>query len=130
MVGFERVAALDQIADALQDDERRVPFIQVPHGGRRAHRLERTDTANAENDFLLDACLAVAPVEAGGQLAVPRRVFREIRIEQEQLHAAEPDPPHRHQHAAVSKRNGDNAGLPVRGHRGLHRRLRPGELLV
>ena len=119
-----------QIADALQHDERGVPFVQVPDRRRRAERLERADAADAEDDFLLDARLAVAAVEPRRQLAVPRRVLLEIGVEQVQLHAAEPHAPHLHQHAAVAERHRDDAGLAVGGDGRLDRRVVPVQALV
>ena len=59
----------------------------------------------AEDDFLLHARLAIAAVEARRQLAIPRRVLFEIGVEQVQLDAAEPDAPHRHEHAAIAERD-------------------------
>ncbi len=128
--GVERVAALEQVADALQHDERRVPFVEVPRGRRRAHRLQRADAADAEDDLLLHARFAVAAVEPRGQLAVPRGVLFQIGVEQIQRHPAEPDAPHRYEDAAVAERHGDDARLPVGRDGRLDRRVRPREALV
>jgi hypothetical protein len=81
---------LEQFADALQHDERRVSLVEVPHGRRRSPaRAGHADAADAEDDLLLDARLPVAAVEARRQVAIPRRVLLEVRVEQEQLHAPE-----------------------------------------
>jgi hypothetical protein len=74
--------------DALQDDERGVSFVEVIDGRRTTHRLEHPHAADAEDDLLLDARLAIAAVEACRQLAIPRRVLLEIRVEQVQRDAA------------------------------------------
>ena len=63
---------LDEVADPLQHDEAGVPFVQVKDRRRHAERLQRPDAADAEDDLLLDARLAVAAVQARRQLAVPR----------------------------------------------------------
>ena len=127
---FERRAALDLIADALQDDERRVSFVQVP--GRRldAHGLEDADAADAEDDLLLDARLAVAAVEPRRELAIPGRVLLEIGVEEEEPDAAEPHLPDRHEHGAIPERHGDDAGAAVGPDGWLDRRIGPVEALV
>ena len=91
-------ALLDQIADPLQHDEAGVAFVQVEDAGVDAERLQRADAADAEDDLLLDARLAIAAVEARRQLAIPRRVLFEIGVEQVQRHAAEPHAPDRDEH--------------------------------
>ena len=71
------------IADALQDDEGGVAFVEMPGGGRDAHGLEDAHAADAEDDLLLDARLTVAAVEPRGELAVPWGVLLEIGVEQD-----------------------------------------------
>ena len=116
-ISFERVvegrAALDEIADALQHDEGRVPFVEVEDRRLDAERLQRADAADAEDDFLLHAGFAVAAVQARRQLAVPRRVLLEIGVEQVQLHAADPHAPDRDEHRAIAERHGGDARLAV-----------------
>ena len=127
---FERRAVLDLIADALQDDERRVSFVQVP--GRRldAHGLEDADAADAEDDLLLDARLAVASVETRRELAIPRRVLLEIGVEEEEPHAAELHLPDRHEDGAIPERHGDDAGAAVGSDGAFDRRIGPVQTLV
>src|SRR5205814_8424311 len=69
--GVERVTVLDVIADALQDDERGVSFIEMPCSRRHAECLQRAYAADPENDFLLHPCLAIAAVQACRQFAIP-----------------------------------------------------------
>ena len=73
------------LADALQHDERRVAFVEVPDGRVEPERAQRPHAADAEDDLLLDARLAVAAVEARRELAIPRRVLLEIGVEQIEL---------------------------------------------
>ena len=61
----ERPPVFDHVADPLQHDERGVPFVEVPGGRRCSHSPQGTDAADAENDLLLNAGLAVAAVETG-----------------------------------------------------------------
>ena len=126
----ERSALLDQLADALQRDEGGVAFVQVPHRRRDAERAQRAHAADAENDLLLDARLAIAAVEPRRQLAIPRRVLREIGVEQEQADAAEPHAPHRGQHRAIAERHRGDARPAVRRDRRLDRRVGPADALV
>ena len=91
---------------------------------------KRADAADAEDDFLLDAGLAIAAVEARRQLAIPRRVFREVGVEQEQPHAAEAHAPHRGQHRAIAERHGGDARPAIGRDRGFDRRLGPADALV
>ena len=126
----ERGAALDVFADALQRDERRVAFVQVPHRGRDAQRAQRAHAADAEDHLLLDAHLAIAAVEARRELAIPRRVLREIGVEQEQAHAPEPNPPDRGQHRAIAERHRGHAGAAFGREGGLDWRLHPRQPLV
>ena len=58
------------------------PSLRCQAGGSDADRLERAHAADAENDLLLDARFPVAAVEPRRQLAVPRGVLFEIRVEQ------------------------------------------------
>ncbi len=126
----ERAALLDHLADALQGDEGGVAFVQVPHRGRNAHGPQRAHAADAENDLLLDARFAIAAVEPRRQFTVPRRVFREVGVEQEQPHASEPHAPHRGEHGAIAERYRGDAGTSVRGDRRLDRRVRPADFFV
>ena len=126
----EARALLDQIADALQDDEAGVPFVEVKDAGIDAERLERAHAADAEDDLLLDAGLAIAAVEARRQLAIPRRVLLEAGVEQVERDAAEPHPPHGDQHRAIAERHRGDARLAVGRQRRFDRRVRPVEALV
>ena len=123
-------AALDEIANALQHDERGVPFVEVEDAGLDAERPQRAHAADAEDDFLLDARLAVAAVQPGRQLAIPRRVLLEIGVEQIQLHAADAHAPDRDEHRSIAERHRRDARLAVRRQRRLDRRVGPVEPLV
>ena len=87
-------ALLHQVAQALQDQERRVPFVDMPDRGLEAERGERAHPADAEHDLLLDAGGAVAAVELMRDVAILRVVFLEVGVEQVQGHAAGPHLPY------------------------------------
>ena len=59
-----------------------VPFVQVIDRGLVAHGLQHAHAANAKNDLLLHARLAIATVQARREVAVPWRVLLEVGIEQ------------------------------------------------
>ena len=126
----ERPSLLDHLADALQRHERGVAFVQVPHGGLDAERAQRAHAADTEDDFLLDARLAVAAVEPRRQLAVPRRVFREIGVEEEQAHAAKAHAPDGGQHRPIAERHRGDAGAPVGRDGRFNRRIDPADTFV
>ena len=96
---FPGLARREEVAHALQHDERRVAFVQVPHGRLQAERAQREHAAEAEHDFLLQARVLAAAVQPRGQLAIPRLVLLEVRVEQQQAHAPELHFPHLHEHA-------------------------------
>ena len=106
------------------------PSLRCHTVGAMPMRAQRAHAADAENDFLLDARFAIAAVEPRRQLAIPRRVFREVGVEQEQPHAPEPHAPHRGEHGAIAKRHRGDAGPSVRRDRRLDRRVGPADVLV
>ena len=106
------------------------PSLRWKTAGIDAERLQRAHAADAEDDFLLDAGLAVAAVQPRRQLAVPGRVLFERRVEQIQRDAAEPQAPHRDQHGAIAERHRRDARLAVRRQRRFDRRVGPVEPLV
>ena len=99
----------DVLVDALQDDESRVPFVQVPHGRCNPERAQRANAADAEDDLLLQTGFAIAAVETRREIAILRRVLLETRVEQVQVDAADPDFPDVGQHGAIAKRHRDDA---------------------
>ena len=128
--GIERRASLQVLADPLQRDERGVALVEMPHRRRDAQRPQGADAADAEDDLLLDARLPVPAVEARRQFTVPRGVLGEVRVEQVQADAAEPDAPHRRQHRPVTERHRRDARPPLRRQRRGDRRLGPRQPLV
>src|SRR5439155_3016360 len=71
---IEGRSALRQIANPLQDDERRVALVEMKDGGIRSERLERPHATDAEDDLLLNARLAIAAVQPRREFAIPRSV--------------------------------------------------------
>ena len=75
---------LDEAAHALDAEEARVALVHVEHGGLDAAGRERLDAADAEQDLLPQAVLAVAAVEAVGDRALGRGVGGHVGVEQQQ----------------------------------------------
>ena len=92
---IEGTALLAQLADALQDDEGRMAFVEVIDRRLDAERAQGPHAADAEDDLLLHARLAIAAVQPRRELAVPRRVLLEVGVEQEEIHPADAHAPRR-----------------------------------
>ena len=127
---LERQALIEELVDALQHHEAGVALVQVPHRGIEAEGAQGADAADAQDDLLLDAGLAIAAVQARGQLAIPGRVLLEIGVEQIEVGMSQLDVPHRDQHGALAERHGDDAGLAVGRDRRLDRRVFPAQAPV
>ena len=82
---------LHQVTYALQRQKSGVPLVHMADRGFDPENLQCPNAANAEQHFLPDAHILVAPIELGGDHAVVRRVFRDIGIQQIERHA-----PHLH----------------------------------
>ena len=76
------------VADPLQDLERRVSLVDVPHRGFDTERAQRAHAAHAKNDLLLDAHGAIAAIEAVSNIPVGRRVLVEVGVEKVQVNEA------------------------------------------
>ena len=112
---------LDQAPHALDAEEAGVALVHVEHRGLDAARGERLDAADAEQDLLAQAVLAVAAVEAVGDGALGRRVLGHVRVEQQQRHAADVDAP---EHGVQRRRPGAARDPDARAVRREHGRER------
>ena len=108
----ERAALLDVLADALQGHERGMALVQVPHGGLTPSACSARTPPMPRMISCWIRDLAVAAVEPGGELAIPRRVLLEIRVEQEQPHAPESHAPDGGEHRAIAERDRGHARRP------------------
>ena len=106
------------------------PSFRWNTAGSTPSALQRAHAADAEDDLLLDARLAIAAVEPRRQLAVPRRVLLEVGVEQIELTR----PTRTRQTATSTDRSPSGTavmhGLPSGVERRLDRRVRPVEPLV
>ena len=83
---------LHQQADALEDEEGRMPLVHVIGGRADVQGAQHAHAAPAQQDLLPQADIAVRFIQAGRDLAVLGRIGRQIGVQQ-----VEPDPPHTHQ---------------------------------
>ena len=90
---FKAQPVVDQLADALQHQKGRVPFVHMPHGWLNTQRSQRPHAADAQNDLLFDAHLLVATVQPMSQFAIPRCVLLYVGVHQIQVHAPDLDMP-------------------------------------
>ena len=131
---FERFVevrpAVDQLANPLQNHEGGMALVQVKDRRFDAERAQGANAADAEDDFLLDARLAIAAVQPRRQLAVPGRVLLEVRVEQVELHAADAHAPDGHEHRPVVERDRREARLAIGCRRLFDRGVHPVEHLV
>ena len=92
-LGEGEALALHQLAHALEAEEGAVALVHVPDGGAVAEGTHGAHAADAEDDLLADAHLAVAAVEAGAELAVLRGVAVDVGVHQVDGDAADLDAP-------------------------------------
>ena len=90
-----RVAEFTQ---ALDEHEAGVTFVGVPHIRLDVERAQNAHTADAEQPFLAQPQVHAAGVESAEKFAILWAVFRQVRIEQQQRHAANHQSPGPHQH--------------------------------
>ena len=75
-------------ANRFQHRKSAMPFVQMQHAGRNPQRLERAQSAYAQQQFLADADAEVATIEARGQFAVLRSIALHVGIEQKKIATA------------------------------------------
>ncbi len=103
----EGQALLDELADALDAQEARVPLVHVEDLGlgaaaQRRPRAQGTHPADAEEHLLVEPVVAAAAVQPVGDLAHRRVVGLHVAVEQQQRHAPDLGQPQLGvQHAAV-----------------------------
>ena len=106
---------LDNIqTDPLQREEGRVSFVHVEHVRLDPERGERFHSSNTEHDFLTHAHLEVAAVKLRSDQSVFGAVFRNIAVEEIDVHPAYAQFPQPGKDFAIQNRHGNqNFGIPV-----------------
>jgi hypothetical protein len=87
LVGHER-------GDSLEDEERRMAFVDVIDAGVDAQLLQEADPAPPEEDFLLDPGPLIGGIESRRDPPVLHGVLAHIRIQQEERDSAHLDLPY------------------------------------
>ncbi len=83
----------DVLAGPLRQQECGVALVQVPDRRAEAQCPDGPDPADAEHEFLVQSHLAAADVQDVGDRTILDRVLRQVRVEQQDRHAAHLDEP-------------------------------------
>ncbi len=92
------VPVLDELAQPLELQERRVALVHVEDGRVEPEPAEHAHAADAEHELLPEPVLAVAAVELVGDRARPVRVAVDVRVEQVERHTPDLRTPDLHAH--------------------------------
>ena len=103
-------------------------LVHVEDGGLDAAGSERLDAADAQQDLLAQAVLAVATVEPVGDRALGRGVCLHVGVEQQQLDPADVDAPEPGVQSTARQSHGDEHRRPAGGEHRRHRQSRGVEL--
>ena len=101
------------VADGFEDGEAAVAFVEMQDAGGDAHGFQCAESAYAEKQFLANAGAAVAAVEARGELEIFGRIAGDVGVEQQEIAAADFDPPDLGANGAAAGCNFHDDGLAV-----------------
>ena len=88
-----------QEVDPLDGLKSRVAFVHVKDGGLQPERLQYSQSADPQNDFLANPLVIIAGIELAGDVAMKRvGVLRDVAVHQIQAHAPEIDSPDFEEH--------------------------------
>lgn len=105
---------VDQVGDPAQRKETGMALVHVADRRGIPHRQQRLESADSQQKFLMQPHALVAAVETPGHFAKFGRILRDLRIEQNQRHIADPEHPGRRVKLAVNQRNADDDLLALR----------------
>ena len=112
---------LHEDANPLEGQEGAVPLVHVIGPGAHPESIERAQPPHAEDDLLLDTALEVASVELVRDVLYVARVLGQVRIQQDERHAADLRAPELHERRAAGEVDGDAHRLAARIAERLHR---------
>ncbi len=104
---IKRPALGDQFAYPFQHQKGTMSLVEMPDGGVQSQGPHGPDAADAQHDFLTDAGLPIAAVEAGGERPIPRFVLRKVGIHQTDSGTAHLYLPEGHLHGSSPQGNLD-----------------------
>ena len=103
--GGRQLLLLDELAHPFELEKGRVSLVQVEDRGVEAEATQHAHAADAEHELLAQPVLAVAAVEDVRDVARPRGIALDLRVEEIERDAADPHAPdaepHRHEIAVV-----------------------------
>ena len=102
----------------------------MPQAWLDTQRGQGPHASDAEDHFLLEACLHVSAVEPRRQFAIPRSVLFNIRVQQKQPNAAKNDAPHSNPDVSLAQLHCNDARLTIRPHGTLNGCVNPIQALV
>src|SRR2546423_8982366 len=88
--GFVEILSFGEfLAGKFQRQKRGVALVHVKNRRMDSERPQQANPANAEQNFLQNACSAVASVDAQAQIAIVLLIFWKVRIQQVNRAAAD-----------------------------------------
>ena len=117
--GFERflegeLVFLDEAAHALDGQKRGMAFVHVPDRGLQIQPVQRAQAADSQDNLLPDARKIVAAIKLIGDLAMfDALVFRNVGVQQIELHASDVHVPDLDQNHAGRQLHRDDDVLAV-----------------
>src|SRR5438046_7626883 len=94
--------------NALERQERRMPFVHVKHVRLNSECSERFHSANPEHDLLTHAHLQVAAVKLGSNQSILGFVFRNIGVEEVDVYPSDAQFPNPGKNSPVLNLHRDN----------------------
>src|SRR5436190_5755251 len=94
--------------NALERQERRMPFVHVKHVRLNSEGSERFHSANPEHDLLTHAHLKIAAIKLGSNQSILGFVFRNIRVEEVDVYPSDAQFPNPGKNFAVQNPHRDN----------------------
>ena len=102
-----------QLAGPLGEQQRRMTFVEVPHGGGEAECADRPDAPDPEDQLLVEPHLAPAHVQDVGDRTVRLRVLGQVGVEEQHRDSAHLGQPDRHVEFSVGQLDGHGQRQPV-----------------
>jgi hypothetical protein len=90
---LERRSLGHELAEPLDQHERRVPLVGVPRAGIHAHGAQHPDAGDSERPFLLEPLFRTTGVQAARERAIGGVVLLEVGVEQVHRDPANPHAP-------------------------------------
>src|SRR5687768_11017187 len=120
----------DELANALDEHECRMPLVRVPGGRLDANSAQHPHPADAEDPFLTQSEIRPARVQLARELAILGIILREVRVEEVDRDASDHHPPRPDVNVPAVRLHDGEPRLLTGPENLLERRTRRIELLV